>query len=64
MPSRACAAIFGLPTLVEAASEIAEEYRPGNPRRLTDGQVKEKLESLSQLYNRVSEGIRRYGEEG
>lgn len=55
---------LGLPALVDAASEIAEEYRPGNPRRLTDGQVKEKLESLSQLYSRVSEGIRRYGEEG
>ena len=32
---------LGLTKLSAAASEIAEEYRPGNPRTMTDEEVKE-----------------------
>ena len=54
---------LGLPRLAEAASEIAEEYRPGNPRRLTDDEVKEKINRIADIYRQTAEGIRKYEEE-
>ena len=54
---------LGLPRLAEAASEIAEEYRPGNPRRLTDDGVKEKINRIADIYRQTAEGIRKYEEE-
>ena len=53
---------LGLVKLAEIASEITEEYRPGNSRRLTDAQVKEKLDALEKLYQRTMEGIQKYEE--
>ena len=53
---------LGLTGLAEAASELAEEYRPGNARKLSDAEVKEKLARLEELYNTAVEGIRRYAE--
>ena len=53
---------LGLTKLSAAASEIAEEYRTGNSRRLTDEQVKEKLREIAALYERTAEGIRQYEE--
>ena len=53
---------LGLSRLADAASEIAEEYRTGNSRRLTDEQVKEKLREIAALYERTAEGIRQYEE--
>jgi len=51
---------LGLVRLSEAASEISEEFRPGNERHLTDAQVQEKLQYIKELYRRTAEGIRRY----
>ena len=45
---------LGLVALSEAASEISEEYRPGNERHFSDAEVKE------ELYRRTLEGISRY----
>lgn len=53
---------LGLPGLADAASEIAEEYRPGHPRTMTDEQVKEKLNRIEATWRRTAEGIRRYEE--
>lgn len=53
---------LGLTKLAAAASEIAEEFRPGNPRTLTDGQVTERLAGIAVLYEKTAEGIRRYVE--
>ena len=53
---------LGLPGLADAASEIAEEYRPGHPRTMTDEQVKEKLNWIEATWRRTAEGIRRYEE--
>ena len=53
---------LGLPGLADAASVIAEEYRPGNPRTMTDDQVRDKLRQIETLYQRTAEGIRRYEE--
>lgn len=53
---------LGLVKLAAAASEISEEYRPGNPRKLTDEQVKAKLAEIKALYDDAAEGIRQYEE--
>ena len=55
---------LGLKELADAASEIAEEYRPGNARTLTDAEVQEKLSAISRLYQRAADGIRQYEESG
>ena len=53
---------LGLTKLSGLASEVSEEFRPGNARKLTDGEVKEKLEKIEQLYRKTADGIRRYDE--
>ena len=53
---------LGLMKLSAAASEISEEFRPGNPRRMTDGQVADKLREIEELYRKTAEGIRQYAE--
>lgn len=54
---------LGLVSLAEAASEISEEFRPGNPRRMTDGQVGEKLALIREIYEKTADGIRKYDAE-
>ncbi len=51
---------LGLKKLSDLASEIAEEFRPGNPRTMTDGQVREKLDEIAALYRRAVDGVRQY----
>jgi len=51
---------LGLVKLSEAASEIAEEYRPGTPRELSDSEVKERLEVIRELYAKTKDGIKKY----
>ena len=51
---------LGLAKLSAMASEIAEEFRPGAPRGLTDGQVKEKLAAIAEVYARTEQGIQKY----
>ena len=53
---------LGLKNLADAASEITEEYRPGRERRLSDAEVKARIEGIRKTYERVSEGIRTYEE--
>ena len=51
---------LGLIGLSEMTSEIAEEYRPGNPRKLTDEEVSERIGKIEELYKKTSEGIQKY----
>jgi HPt (histidine-containing phosphotransfer) domain-containing protein len=51
---------LGLTKLYEATSEIAEEYRPGNPRKMTDEEVKGKLQEIAALYKQTADAINRY----
>ena len=51
---------LGLAKLAGMATEIAEEFRPGTPRSLTDGQVKEKLAAIAEIYARTERGIQQY----
>lgn len=53
---------LGLMKLSNAASEIAEEFRPGSARKMTDEEVKEKIAAIAALYERTSDGIRAYEE--
>ena len=51
---------LGLTALANAASDIAEEFRPGSPRRMSDDEVSDRLQTIADLYQRTAEGIRRY----
>lgn len=51
---------LGLTNLADAASEIAEEFRPGHERKLTDEEVKERLDGIAVMYEAVATGIADY----
>ncbi len=51
---------LGLKSLYEMASELSEEFRPGNPRRLTDDQVRDRIDAFASRYQQAAEAIRRY----
>lgn len=51
---------LGLVNLSAAASEITEEFRPGNPRRMSDEEVREKLRVIGETYEQIVDTIRRY----
>ncbi|MBO7703805.1 MAG: Hpt domain-containing protein [Solobacterium sp.] len=51
---------LGLDDLAAAAEVITEEYRPGNTRKMSDEAVNEKLDEITEMYQRTLEGIRRY----
>ena len=53
---------LGLTRLAEAASEIAEEFRPGNPRLMSDAEVAEKLRQIATQYAKTADGIQKYEE--
>ena len=53
---------LGLTALAEMASEIAEEYRGGNQRKLTDEQAKEKIAQIEALYKKTAESIGKYAQ--
>ena len=53
---------LGLVSMAEMASEIAEEFRPGNPRTLSDSEVFAKLADIEALYKKTADGIRKYEE--
>ncbi len=53
---------LGLTKLSEAASDIAEEYRPGNTRSHTDEEVKAMLSQISAAYQKAADAIRDYEE--
>lgn len=54
---------LGLETLAAAADEITEEFRPGNERRLSDDEVRARLDTILTMYRRAVEGIERYERE-
>lgn len=54
---------LGLDALSRAASEIAEEYRPGNPRRLSDDEVHARLAEIRTQNEHAMEEIRSFLQE-
>ena len=55
---------LGLTEIFELASLLSEEFRPGNPRTLSDDAVRDKLDALGALYRKTAESIRAYEENG
>jgi HPt (histidine-containing phosphotransfer) domain-containing protein len=53
---------LGLVRLSEMASEITEEFRPGNPRNLSDDDVAGKLAEIEAFYQKTVSAIQRYEE--
>ena len=53
---------LGLTGLYDLASELSEEFRPGNTRQKTDEEVKAKLEEVRALYAKTAAGIAAYEE--
>ena len=51
---------LGLVKQSAAASEISEEYRPGNQRQFSDEEIKAKLEAIRSDYTVIVEKIREY----
>ena len=51
---------LGLTQLSNLASDIAEEFRPGNSRTLTDEEVARKLALIEDLKKKTMEGISQY----
>jgi len=54
---------LGLTDLSNKASEIAEEFRPGNARTMSDAAVSEKIDEIAALYKRTIDGINLYAGE-
>ena len=54
---------LGLVKLADLASWITEEFRPGNARQHSDGEVKEIIGRIGEAYRQTAEGIRKYEEE-
>ena len=53
---------LGLTNLSALASEITEEFRPGSTRKLSDGEVREKLDAFAAAYRKAQDGIAQYAE--
>lgn len=54
---------LGLMSLSVLASDIAEEFRPGNSRKLTDEELALRVSDLRELYEKSVEGIREFAAE-
>ena len=54
---------LGLEALAAAANEITEEFRAGNARKLSDDEVRARLDAIAAMYRRTVEGIERYERE-
>ena len=53
---------LGLMDLSHAASDIAEEFRPGNARRMSDDEVAKRLADIQARYDKTIAGIRAFSE--
>ena len=51
---------LGLVKLADMADEITEEFRPENTRKLSDSEVKAKLDAINELFGKTLEEIGKY----
>lgn len=51
---------LGLTELSKNASEIADEFREGSTRKLSDAEVSERIDRIRILYRKAADGIARY----
>lgn len=60
--SKGLCANLGMVALSEKASAVAEEFRPGNARTMSDDEVKALLDEIEQLHDRAVAGINAYAQ--
>jgi HPt (histidine-containing phosphotransfer) domain-containing protein len=51
---------MGFDKLSDAAREITEEFRPGNPRQRSDAEIKALLSEIDAMYKKTVAGIKEY----
>ena len=51
---------LGLVKLADLSSTIAEEFRDGNARTMSDAEVQETLSQIDALYTKTKDGIKAY----
>ena len=51
---------LGLTNMARIASDLSEEFRPENDRKMTDDQVREKVDELSGIFHKACEEIHKY----
>ncbi len=51
---------LGLVKLSALASEICEEYRPGNERKLSDEDIRTRIQNIKEMYAHTVKGISEY----
>ena len=55
---------LGLVKLASLAETICNEFRPGNPRKLSDDEVKDLISGVDALFKKAADGITAYSEAG
>ena len=53
---------MGFDKLAEAVGVTTEEFRPGNPRKHSDAEIKSMLADIDALYKRTVAGIEQYAQ--
>lgn len=51
---------LGLVKLAKSASDIAEEFRPGNERKMTDSEVQGIINEMTELFKKTALEIKKY----
>lgn len=51
---------LGLTKLADLSSDIAEEFRAGSERKMTDDEVREKIAKIDAIYTVTVDGINQY----
>ncbi len=51
---------LGLTKMSDLAAVLSDEFRAGNPRTMSDEEVREKLEEVRVLYQKAAEGLAQY----
>ena len=51
---------LGLVQMAEIASDISEEFRPGNQRKMTDAEVQEKVTRINDMFENAVREIQNY----
>ncbi|MBQ3968817.1 MAG: Hpt domain-containing protein [Lachnospiraceae bacterium] len=55
---------LGLKNLGGIAQTVTEEFRPGNPRKISDEEVKQLMDSAKNVYSHITESIAEYESAG
>ena len=53
---------LGLVSIAALAAEICDEFRPGNERKLSDGEIAGKIGEVGELFAKASAGVKKYEE--